>query len=109
MPKPKHHVFICTNQRPEGHPRGSCAQKNAMLVWQKFADLLNEKMLFSEIFVSGVRSCLGPCGQGPVVVVHPDNVWYANVTEADVAEIFEKHLIGGKPVERLLMPEEVFG
>lgn len=80
-----------------------------MQVWQKFADLLNEKQLFSEIFVSGVRSCLGPCGMGPVVVVHPDNVWYGNVTESDVEEIFEKHLIGGEKVARLEIPDAVFG
>ena len=109
MPKPKNHVLICTNQRPEGHPRGSCFQKNSMGVWQKFADILNQKQAFDTVMVSGVRSCLGPCQMGPIVVVYPDGVWYGNVTEADVEEIFESHLINGKPVERLILPDEVFG
>lgn len=39
------------------------------------------------------------------MVVYPDNVWYGKVTEADVNEIVEQHIIGGKPVVRLLMPE----
>ncbi len=108
MPKPNKHVFICTNQRPEGHPRGSCAARGTMKVWQKFAEILNEKQLFNEVAVSGVRSCLGPCGMGPIVVVYPDNVWYGQVTEADVSEIFESHLIGGNPVERLVLPEGSF-
>ncbi len=109
MPKPKKHVLICTNQRPEGHPRGSCSHRNAMEVWQKFADILNQKQLFSEVAVSGVRSCLGPCGAGPIVVVYPDNVWYGGVSGADVEEIFENHIIGGNPVERLVLPDAVFG
>jgi (2Fe-2S) ferredoxin len=35
------------------------------------------------------------------VVVYPDAVWYGHVTEADVEEIVEKHLVGGEPVDRL--------
>jgi len=83
--------------------------KNAMGLWQKFADMLNQKQMFGAVLVSGVRSCLGPCEAGPIVVVHPDNVWYGGVTEDDVEEIFESHFINGKPVERLVLKDEVFG
>jgi (2Fe-2S) ferredoxin len=38
-------------------------------------------------------------------VVYPDAVWYANVTEADVDEIIESHIIGGKPVEHLMLAD----
>jgi hypothetical protein len=27
MSRPKKHVFVCAQQRPPGHPRGSCAAK----------------------------------------------------------------------------------
>ncbi|MBI5814821.1 MAG: (2Fe-2S) ferredoxin domain-containing protein [Nitrospinae bacterium] len=109
MPKPKYHVLICTNQRPEGHPRGSCGQKNAMAVWQKFADMLNRTNMYDKVLISGVRSCLGPCQVGPIVVVYPENVWYGNVKEEDVEDIFKSHFMLGKPVERLILPTEVFG
>lgn len=108
MAKPKKHLFICTNQRPEGHPRGCCASREALKLWQKFGDLLNEKGLFNEVHFSGVRSCLGPCSVGPVIVVYPDNVWYGNVTEADVEEILTDHIVGGNPVQRLVIPDEMF-
>jgi (2Fe-2S) ferredoxin len=39
-------------------------------------------------------------------VVYPDGVWYGRVTLDDVNEIIESHLIGGKPVERLRVPED---
>ncbi len=38
--------------------------------------------------------------------VYPDNIWYQGVGEADLGEICEKHLEGGAPVARLLMPED---
>jgi (2Fe-2S) ferredoxin len=37
-----------------------------------------------------------------MVVVYPDNIWYCGVTADDAEEIFRDHLIGGRPVERLL-------
>ncbi len=45
--------------------------------------------------------CFSQCGHGPMVVVYPDNVWYAGVQESDLEEILASHIIGGAPVERL--------
>jgi (2Fe-2S) ferredoxin len=33
---------------------------------------------------------------------------YGNVTKADVSEIFEQHLLDGKPVERLIVPADIW-
>ena len=46
--------------------------------------------------------CLDQCGHGPMVVVYPDAVWYAGVRPEDVADIVREHLVGGRPVERLV-------
>src|SRR5215475_4884019 len=45
--------------------------------------------------------CFSQCGHGPMVVVYPENVWYAGVQESDLAEIVTSHIVGGCPVERL--------
>jgi nitrite reductase/ring-hydroxylating ferredoxin subunit/(2Fe-2S) ferredoxin len=45
--------------------------------------------------------CFSQCGHGPMIVVYPDDVWYAGVQESDLEEILVSHLIGGHPVERL--------
>jgi nitrite reductase/ring-hydroxylating ferredoxin subunit/(2Fe-2S) ferredoxin len=45
--------------------------------------------------------CFSQCGHGPMLVVYPDDVWYAGVQESDLQEILTEHIIGGKPVERL--------
>jgi len=40
------------------------------------------------------------------MVVYPDAVWYGGVKAQDVDEIIESHLLGGMPVERLMMRDE---
>jgi toluene monooxygenase system ferredoxin subunit len=45
--------------------------------------------------------CFSQCGHGPMIVVYPENVWYAGVQESDLEEILTAHIIGGYPVERL--------
>lgn len=46
--------------------------------------------------------CFGFCGEGPIVKVQPDNVFYVKVQPSDVDDIIEQHILQGKPVERLL-------
>lgn len=45
--------------------------------------------------------CFSQCGNGPMVVVYPEGVWYAAVSPADAREIVDRHLVNGEPVERL--------
>jgi nitrite reductase/ring-hydroxylating ferredoxin subunit/(2Fe-2S) ferredoxin len=45
--------------------------------------------------------CFSQCGHGPMIVVYPEDVWYAGVQESDLEEILTSHIIGGCPVERL--------
>ncbi len=45
--------------------------------------------------------CLGPCSQGPVVMVAPDDVFYESVTPKDAVEIATEHVGNGRIVERL--------
>jgi (2Fe-2S) ferredoxin len=50
-----------------------------------------------------MAGCLDRCGQGPVVVVYPEEVWYKLESRADVDEFIDSHLIKGAPVERLMI------
>ena len=108
MPKPKHHIFICTNQRPAGHPRGSCGENNAMALMEKMEMGIEQKGLFGQVLLTNT-SCIGPCSMGPVMVVYPDGVWYNKVTPEDVKEILDQHIGQGKKIDRLEMPEELWG
>ena len=46
--------------------------------------------------------CFDQCGNGAMVVVYPDDVWYAHVKPSDCQEIIQSHLLNDKPVKRLL-------
>jgi len=48
--------------------------------------------------------CQGQCNMGSTVRVLPDETWYCRVKPDDVPMILQQHLLGGKPVERLLHP-----
>jgi (2Fe-2S) ferredoxin len=47
--------------------------------------------------------CLDRCGQGPLMVVYPEAVWYTFVDMDDLDEIIESHLMNGNIVERLVI------
>ena len=108
MPKPDKHVFVCVQNRPPGHPRPSCGQKNCAEVAEEFFRLLQETQQFDKIQVT-TTGCLGPCSEGPSVLVYPEGYMYAGVTKEDVSEIFTEHLQNDKPVERLKIAEEFWG
>ena len=101
MPKPGKHVLVCVQSRPPGHPRGSCGEKGCAQVYQRFMDELQARNLWADCLLTNT-GCLGPCSDGPTVLVYPDSVMYNGVGPDDVAELIETHLIGGQPVERLL-------
>lgn len=107
MPKPQKHVFVCTQSRPPGHPRGSCGQNGCVAVMDEFLQQLQYRNLFETIAVTNT-ACLGPCGLGTTVLVYPEGVMYSKVKPEDVSAIYEEHLIGGHVVERLLMPKEIW-
>lgn len=95
------HVFCCTNERPEGHPRGSCRAKGS----EPLRDYMKKRA--KELKIKGVRinasGCLDRCELGPTMVIYPEGVWYRYDTEADLDEILERHLIRGERVVRLML------
>ena len=52
-----------------------------------------------------LTGCFGLCERGPVVIVYPDETFYAHVRVEDVEEICNEHLLKGRPVKRLLVKD----
>ncbi|MEA3639610.1 MAG: (2Fe-2S) ferredoxin domain-containing protein [Lamprobacter sp.] len=100
----KHHLFMCINERADGSQ--CCAQCNA----QESRDFLKKRSKQLGIAgPGGVRintaGCLDRCEEGPVAVLYPEGVWYTYVDKEDLEEILQSHLMKGKPVERLRLPD----
>jgi (2Fe-2S) ferredoxin len=95
------HVFVCTNRRPDGHPRGCCASKGS----EKLRDYMKARA--KELGIKGIRvnsaACLDRCEFGPAVVIYPEGVWYKVTTREEVDEVLTRHLLDGGRVEELML------
>jgi (2Fe-2S) ferredoxin len=98
------HVFVCENRRPDGHPRGCCAGKGGAEVKEALKAELKARGLQARVRANSA-GCLDACEEGAAMVIYPEGVWYGGVTPEDVPEIVERHLVGGEPVERLVIRE----
>jgi len=105
MPKFQRHIFVCANQRDQGHPRGCCDPIGEAVLQKIFKKKLAEHGIRGDVVRANKSGCLEQCEHGPTVVVYPDAVWYGFVKESDVDEIIESHIIGNRPVERLILPD----
>ncbi len=78
-----------------------CLASGAAEVIAAFETELAEQGLAAEVDRQGT-GCPGFCERGPVVVLHPQEICYLQVTAADVPEIVAVSLKGDGVVERLL-------
>ena len=93
------HLFICTQQKPEGVP--SCPVSGSVAVLEAFDHEIQAHGLVGDVQLT-TCGCMGLCDEGPVMVVYPEGVWYRHVQASDVSEIVETHLCDGKPVAHLV-------
>jgi (2Fe-2S) ferredoxin len=93
------HFFVCTNERPIGG-KPSCGARGRALCRALMAGLAEHAQPWTEVAVSE-SGCLGPCFDGPMMVVYPEGTWYAAVQPTDVPELVA-HLAGGRVVDRLV-------
>jgi (2Fe-2S) ferredoxin len=106
----KHHIFMCTNTRAEGHPRGSCqARAEAAGGVDKLRAYARAKaqQLGIESFRFNAAGCLDRCEFGPNLVIYPEGVWYRYESQADIDEILETHFKKGGRVERLMLQPDM--
>ncbi len=93
------HLFVCTQQKPEGVP--SCPASGSFAVLDAIDRETQARGLNNDVQIT-TCGCMGLCDEGPVMVAYPAGVWYRRVQPEDVSEIVDKHLGEGKPVERLV-------
>ena len=92
------HVLVCGGT--------GCTSSGSEKLINKFESSLAEKGLTDEIKVIKT-GCFGLCALGPIVIVYPEGAFYSMVSEDDVEEIVEEHLLKGRIVKRLLYKETV--
>ncbi len=107
MPQRKRYLFVCVNRRPDGTPKGSCAQRGSVELHAALKAELAGRGLAATEARACTASCTDVCWAGPTIAVMPDGYFYGRVTLADVPEIAAA-LAEGRRVERLVLPPEDF-
>ncbi len=86
------HILVCNGT--------GCTSSKSPQILENFKKLVQEKK------ISNVRviktGCFGLCAKGPIVIIRPEDTFYAMVKPEDCEEIINSHIIEGKVVERLL-------
>ena len=86
------HILVC-------HGTGCTSSKSPQIL-ENFRKILKEKNIENvRVIMTG---CFGLCAKGPIVIIRPEDTFYAMVTPEDCEEIIQTHIVEGKRVERLL-------
>lgn len=107
MAKPEWHILVCTQRRPAGHPRSSCAEKSSEDVYDAFGKVLIQFNLLQRVALTAT-GCLGACQAGVNVLIYPGGVMYSWVESEDVAALVQTHLLQGILYQDKLTPGELW-
>lgn len=98
IPEHGRQIFFCLGAR--------CAHRGALPLYQ----YLRQSMKGERALASGPRrvmcarsGCLYPCNQGPLMIVHPEGVWYGGLDEAAISQIVSEHLLEGNIVDEFIV------
>lgn len=101
MPHRERYLFVCTNRREEGNPKGSCAQKGSEEIVKALKEELKKRGLGATVARACSSSCLDLCEIGVAIAVEPQHVAYGGVKMSDVGDIVDA-IESGEVVEHLV-------
>ena len=86
------HILVC---------RGTgCTSSKSPQIIENMRRILEEKGITNVRVIQ--TGCFGLCAKGPIVIIRPEETFYAHVKVEDCEEIIQSHIIEGRRVERLL-------
>lgn len=86
------HILVCQGT--------GCTSSKSPEILENFKKIIKEKKIENVRVIK--TGCFGLCAKGPIVIIRPEDTFYAMVKPEDCEEIIEKHIINGEKVERLL-------
>ncbi len=86
------HILVC-------HGTG-CTSSKSEKILENFKKIIEEKKIENVRVIK--TGCFGLCAKGPIVIIRPEDTFYAMVTPDDCEEIIQAHIVEGNKVERLL-------
>lgn len=86
------HILVCNGT--------GCTSSKSPEILENFKRIIEEKGIQNIRVIK--TGCFGLCAKGPIVIIRPEDTFYAMVKPEDCEEIIQSHIVEGKVVERLL-------
>ena len=86
------HILVCQGT--------GCTSSKSPQILENFKKIIEEKGIQNVRVIK--TGCFGLCAKGPIVIIRPEDTFYAMVTPDDCEEIIQSHIVEGKVVDRLL-------
>ena len=86
------HILVCNGT--------GCTSSKSPEILENFKRIIEEKGIQNVRVIK--TGCFGLCAKGPIVIIRPEDTFYAMVKPEDCEEIIQSHIVEGKVVERLL-------
>jgi NADH:ubiquinone oxidoreductase subunit F (NADH-binding)/(2Fe-2S) ferredoxin/NAD-dependent dihydropyrimidine dehydrogenase PreA subunit len=83
-----------------------CHATGSIKVMDVLQQELNDKGLQEKVEIIET-GCNGFCAMGPIMVVHPGDIFYQKIKLDDIPKIVEEHLVKGSPVKKCLYKDPV--
>ncbi|OIP53395.1 MAG: ferredoxin [Helicobacteraceae bacterium CG2_30_36_10] len=107
IPQPAFYIFKCEQSAPPGMPKPSCVTASTQDLFQHLAQVIMKEGIMGT--VQPIRtSCMNRCNAGPIMLVEPGRIMYANLTKEKIDRIVAEHIIGGNVVEEYVISSELW-
>ena len=109
MQQVSHHLLLCATATKAK----CCDSALGAQTWNALKSIVRELDLENAARPEGIvlrskADCLRVCKRGPILLVWPDGIWYANVSPDRIKRIIEQHIIGQQPVEEWILRRTPF-
>ncbi|RMG03566.1 MAG: NADH-quinone oxidoreductase subunit NuoF [Nitrospirae bacterium] len=81
-----------------------CIASGSLKIKEALQEELRKHNLEDEITIT-LTGCNGFCAEGPLMIVHPEEIFYEKLKPEDIPHLVEEHFIKGRPVEKLMYKE----
>ena len=109
MQQVSHHLLLCATATKAK----CCDPAIGAQSWAELKNIVRELNLEDTERPEGIvlrskTDCLRVCERGPILLVWPDGIWYADVSPDRIKKIVEQHIIGQQPVEEWILKRTPF-
>ncbi|MBN1939269.1 MAG: NADH-quinone oxidoreductase subunit NuoF [Candidatus Aminicenantes bacterium] len=87
------HLLVCAGT--------GCVSSGSFKIKEALEKEIQKRKLEDEVLIIAT-GCNGFCEQGPILMVHPDGIFYQKLQVKDIPYLVEEHILKGRPVKKFM-------